>query len=447
MGSLSASQVVGFVLLDIALILVVARIVGWLFTRIGQPRVVGEIVAGILLGPTLLGATLWPEFVAPLWMHCVDSLSGVAPGTPPTPTACLFPAQSRSVLGNVGQLALLLFMLLTGLEIDFARLKGRLSSIALVGIGSVIVPVALGFALKPVLSTELFRSSEASDLGFVLFVGAILAVTAFPVMVRILQEKNLTTSPIGAIGIAAAAITTIGMFITASLASGIAANTSGTSLAAKIFFTVTYLVVMVALVKPLLARVGRRYSKTRNLDSGFSAAIVIVTIASGYVAHQLGLTVIIGGFMAGIVLPERASLYDDMSERLAEITGTILLPIFLAFSGLATDFTLLTSDALLGIGLLLLAGIVGKWAGGAVLARLGGSTWAEGNVLGVLMNCRGLLVLVVALIGVQQGVITPVLQLGAVLMALITTAMTGPLFDRFVKRVPGSASLVLPADG
>lgn len=436
MGSLSASQVVGFVLLDITLILVAARCVGWLFTRIGQPRVVGEIVAGILLGPTLLGATLWPEFVAPAWMHCVDSLAGAPAGTPATPAACLFPAQSRSVLGNVGQLALLLFMLLTGLEIDFERLKGRLSPIALVGIGSVAVPVALAFAIQPVLSTDLFRPSGASNLGFVLFVGAMLAVTAFPIMVRILQEKGLTTSPIGAVGIAAAAITTVGMFVTASLASGIAANESGQGLAANILLTVAYLVAMVTLIKPLMARAGRRYRETRHLDSSFFASIMIVTIASGYVAHQLGLTVIIGGFMAGVILPERARLFETLNDRLADFTASILLPIFLAFSGLATDFTLLRADAIVGIALLLAVGVVGKWAGGAVLGRLGGLTWAEGNVLGVLMNCRGLLVLVVALLGVQLGVITPVLQLGAVLMALITTAMTGPLFDRYVKAVP-----------
>ncbi|MBA2337700.1 MAG: cation:proton antiporter, partial [Acidimicrobiia bacterium] len=164
--------------------------------------------------------------------------------------------------------------------------------------------------------------------------------------------------------------------------------------------------------------------------------IFVVMLASGYVAHLLGMTVIVGGFMAGLAMPVRKPLFADMSHRLAELTGTILLPIFLAFSGLGTDFTRLSVAALGGLGLFLLGGIVSKWLGGAALARLGGMSWAEGNVLGVLMNCRGLLVLVVALEGVQANVISPVAQVGAVMMALITTAMTGPLFDRFMRSVP-----------
>jgi Kef-type K+ transport system membrane component KefB len=132
----------------------------------------------------------------------------------------------------------------------------------------------------------------------------------------------------------------------------------------------------------------------------------------------------------------REKLFADLERRLGEITATILLPIFLAYSGLHTDFTQLSSAALGGVALVVLAGIVSKWLGGALCARLGGLGWAEGHVLGVLMNCRGLLVLVVALAGIQAGVITPVMQLAAVVMALVTTAMTGPLFDRAIRRVP-----------
>ncbi|MDX1438670.1 MAG: cation:proton antiporter [Rubricoccaceae bacterium] len=446
MPPLSPNQVIAFVLLDLALIFLVARLVGGLFVRIGQPRVVGEIVAGILLGPTLLGVTLWPGFEAPAFLHCEASLSAALPGWgtdgPPaqSPTYCLFPPQARAVLGNIGQIALLLFMFLTGLELNVKSLKGKFNSIVLVGLGVVAVPVALAFAIAPVMNTPTFQAAGASDLGFTLFVGAMLSVTAFPVMVRILQEKNLTTSAMGATGIAAAAIVTVLMFQLAASAGIVASGAGGGVLSRSLVLSGVYLAVMVLVVRPLLKPLGRRFAE-QGMTSGIFATVFIVLFASGYVAHLLGLSVIVGGFMAGVVLPQpRGPLFVDMSGRLAELAGTILLPVFLAFSGLGTDFTQLTAASLVGIGVFLVAGVVGKWGAGAVFARAGGLTWAEGNVLGILMNCRGLLPLVVAIVGLQSGVITPVMQLGGVLMALATTAMTGPLFDAYIGRaVPAAA--------
>ncbi len=436
MNALDTGQVVGYVLLNLALILVVARGVGSLFTKIGQPRVVGEIVAGILLGPTLLGPALWPGFVAPEWMHCQQALAAAPEGTVASPTWCLFPAQSRAILGGIGQLALLLFMFLTGLEVDSALLHGKMKGIVLVGLGVVGLPVALGFLISPVLATEVFMASGASALGFTLFVGAMLAVTAFPVMVRILQEWNLTTSPLGAIGIAAAAVCTIAMFVVAAVASQVAAGAGVGAIASRIAWSAVYLVVMLAVVGKLMNRLARPFTEAGDLRTGFFATMFIVLFLSGWVAHLLGLSVIVGGFMAGLVMPARKPLFAAMGDRLGELTGTVLLPVFLAFSGLGTDFTQLSSAALAGLALFLFVGVVSKWAGGAVFARAGGLTWAEGNILGILMNCRGLLVLVVALVGVQGGVITPVMQLGGVVMALVTTTMTGPLFKRFIDRVP-----------
>lgn len=440
MSALTANQVVAFVLLDIALILVVARAVGTLFTKIGQPRVVGEIVAGVLLGPTLLGPALFPDFIAPAWLHCEAALAAAPEGTAASPTQCLFPTQARGVLGALGQIALLLFMFLTGLEFDFELLKGKFKGIITVGVGVVVAPILLAFAITPVLANDTFMAGDGSTLGFTLFLGAMLAVTAFPVMVRILQEKGLTTSGMGATGIAAAAIVTILMFLTASAASSIASGGSTGGLLLNIALSVAYLAVMMLVVKPALAPMGRSYAE-KGMTSGVFATIFIVLFASGYAAHLLGLNVIVGGFMAGLVLPApRKPLFVDMTGRLAEVTGTVLLPIFLAFSGLGTDFTKLSVGALGGIALFLVVGVLGKWAAGAGFARAGGLSWAEGNVLGILMNCRGLLVLVVALVGVQNNVITPVMQLGGVLMALITTAMTGPLFDTFIgKAAPAAA--------
>lgn len=431
MTALEPNQVVGFVLLDLILILLVARLVGRLFLRIGQPRVMGEIVAGVLLGPTLLGPALWPDFQAPGFLECQAALVAAPPGTVASPTWCLFPAQSRQILGNIGQIALLVFMYLTGLEVDSELLKGKLRGIFLVGLGVVVVPIGLGFLVGPMLTTELFKPEGASAIGFVLFVGAMMAVTAFPVMVRILQEKGLTLSPMGATGIAAAAVCTVAMFVAVAVASSLSIGAEPETIAIQIALSLAYLLVMHKLIRPVLAWAARPYQASGRLDSGFFALAIGVLLASSYVAHLLGLSVIVGGFIAGLVMPVRKPLFNDMEARLGELTRTVLLPVFLAFSGLSTDFTRLSVAAAGGLAVLVLAGVAGKWAGGAVFARLGGFTWTEGNVLGILMNCRGLLVLVVALIGVQNGVITPVMQLGGVAMALITTAMTGPLFDFF----------------
>ena len=202
---------------------------------------------------------------------------------------------------------------------------------------------------------------------------------------------------------------------------------------------------MLLVVPRLLAPVGRRYAAAGALMPGHFAVFLIVLFASAYAAHQLGINVIVGGFLAGLAMPHKERLFKDMSVRLADLTAVVLLPVFLAFSGLATDFTALQAGDLPLLALFVVAGIVGKWGGGLLSARAGGLTWAEGNVLGVLMNCRGLLVLVVALVGFQAGVISGPMQIGGVLMALVTTMMTGPLFDRFLPRALASTGAGTPA--
>ena len=430
---LTSSQVVAFVVLDIGIILVVARVVGSLFRRIGQPRVVGEIVAGILLGPTLLGPELWSGFTAPTWLSCeaglAGNLAGNLAGALPSPTDCLFPFQARSVLGVIGQLGLLLYMLLVGLEFDRRLVAGRWKGVLVVAIGVVAVPIAAGFLVSPMMTGAPLQPDGASDLGFSLFIGAMLSVTAFPVLARILQEKGVTTTTMGSIAVAAAAIVTVLMFVTMVAANSIAGGGEPAALVGRFLWMAVYLVVMLT-VAPRLTRAITARMPADDAGGSF-VAVLLLTLASGYVAHQLGLTVIVGGFLAGIALAEQEGLFEATALRLGDLTGIVLLPIFLAFSGLTTDFTRLSSDALAGIAIFLVAGVASKWGAGLVLGRAGGLTWQEGNLVGVLMNCRGLLPLVVALVGVQAGVITPVMQLGAVLMALVTTAMTGPLYDLF----------------
>ena len=464
--TLKPGQVLAFVLFDMALILVVARLVGFLATKIGQPRVVGEIVAGVLLGPTLFGATLMPLANPPAFLSCDTALA--LSGAQPTLTACLFPPQAASVIGVLGQIALVFFMFLVGLELDFAALKGKEKGIALVGVGVVVVPIAFGFLAGPFLFAaggdggKIFAHPDASSLGFTLMVGAMLSVTAFPVMARILQEKGLTKSDMGAIGVAAAAVVTVLMFIAVGVASGVAGGASTATLLRQVGLALLYIVVMFAVVRPLLAPLGRKYEERSagrtaelnamgwtereilrdtpgigaRLTTPMFAVVIIVTLASAWIAHILCINVIVGGFLAGAVMPARKGLIGDMTAELFDLTAVILLPFFLAFSGLATDFTQLSTAAIPGIIVFLVAGIVSKWGAGAIFGKLGGLSWAQGNALGILMNCRGLLVLVVGIAALQTNVITPVMHVAGVLMALVTTAMTGPLFDSASKKLP-----------
>lgn len=457
--ALDPHQVVAFVLVNIAIILVVARLCGIAARRIGQPAVVGEIIAGILLGPTLLGPTLLGWGSPPAFLNCGAALAGT--DLQPSVTTCLFPPQSRAVLGVLGQVALLLFMFMVGLELNPSQLKGKAKPIAVVAFGVVAIPVAVGFLLQPVLFNETFIGDAAPPaLAFNIFVGALISVTAFPVMVRILQEKGLTTTQMGAVGIAAAAVVTVLMFVLVAVAGAIGRGAATGEVVRQLVLITVYIGAMLFVVRPLLSPLGRRYESAARrrgvldehgkwsqmdeyapagvgwvLTHHMFAVVIVVVLLSGWVAHILGLNVIVGGFLAGVAMPAREGLMRDVAAELFDLTAIVLLPIFLAFSGLNTDFTTLTVASLGGLAVFIVASVVAKWPAGAALARASGLSWAEGNVLGVLLNCRGLLPLVVALIGIQTGVISPVMQVGAVLMALVTTVMTGPLFDRFIGSV------------
>ena len=440
--------VAAFVLADIAIILVAARLFGGAALKLGQPRVVGEIVAGVFLGPSILGPFWFNWGNAPSFLHCDASRAALAVGAdpatakipPPSITQCVFPTQARGVLSILGSIALIFFMLLVGAELDLSGLATRLKGVLAVALGVVAAPLVGGLAIGPLLHNPKFALANAEGqlpdrLGFSLFVAALLAVTAFPVMARILQEKNLITSNMGVIGVSAAAVVTVAMFLLTAVARGVASDASSGSLAKVFIGTALYLAVMAGPVRLGLARLGPAIEARGTITGTELALFAIVTLASAYAADRIGIHVIVGGFVAGAVLPARGLIHRELAGRLADVTNVILLPIFLAFSGLRTDFTTLRAEHIAGIVLVLVVGIVTKWAAGAVSARAGGLSWNEGFVLGALMNCRGLLVLVVGILAVDSGIFTPQMQLAGVVMALVTTAMTGPLVDRSITKL------------
>lgn len=435
--ALKPDAVLGFVLLDITLIVSAALALGSLARRLGQPTVVGQIVAGVLLGPTLLGPTLFTWGDSWGFLHCDVALA--ATNGVPSIGSCVFPPQARSIIGVIGQVALVLYMFLVGTELDLDALRGKGRAIGTVAIGAVAVPLALGVAIGPMLYDAKWvagfgADGQPSKLAFSLMVGSMLAVTALPVMAHILQEKGLSRSLMGSVGIAAAACVSVLMFLAVATSVAVARHDPIGDILVKVALTALFIAVLVGVVRPLLVPLGRTVEQQGTLTQGTFAVIIILVFASSFVADRIGINVIPGAFLAGAVLPAREIIFREMSARLRDLTLVVLLPIFLAYSGLNTDFTSLGTSFLGGIALFLAAGVAGKWLGGAVSARIGGMSWAEGNLLGVLMNCRGLLVLVVALSAVQANVISPALQTAAVVMALITTAMTGPLFDALLPR-------------
>jgi Kef-type K+ transport system membrane component KefB len=227
------------------------------------------------------------------------------------------------------------------------------------------------------------------------------------------------------------------------VARGVAVDAEGSVHVKRIVGLVLLILALALVVRPQLEqRFGKSIRKRGALTTDQFAVLVIVLFVCAYLADRIGVNAIVGGFLAGLIMPAREITAKDLTGRLGDMSTSILLPIFLAVSGLRTDFTKLGSSFLVGIALFIVVGIVSKWISGIIFARAGGMSFAEGNVIGVLMNCRGLLVLVVALIALNSNVITAQMQVGGVLMALITTAMTGPLIDRFIPKVMAQAPAI-----
>ncbi len=416
-------DVLAFVLADIAIILLAARVVGWVFVRLKQPRVVGEIVAGILIGPTVIGGALAK---APTPMKPAVDGHGLVNS--------LFPLQSFAVINYIGQIGLVFFMFLVGLELDQRLLKGRGRQILIVAASVVVVPVVLGFALAAILNSGRWEPAGVSYTTFALILGAALSVTAFPVMARILQEKGMMATQMGAVGVGAAAVITVLMFLVIAAASASASGSGIVSqVGVKALLTLALLAGLVVMGRPVMTYITRNWHQGDNLGE-ILALMLVFALAVGLAADRIGINALVGGFLFGLTVPAIPGMVEAVNERMQDAVVIFFLPIFLAVSGLRTDFRLLTPSLLLGLLLFLAMMILGKWGVGYAAGRSVGLPGPQANTLGVLVNCRGLLILVVGLIGLQLNVITPAMQAVFVVGAIVTTVMTGPLVDYFLAR-------------
>jgi len=392
-------------LLAVTVIISLAQLLGHLADRLGQPRVLGDIVSGILLGPSLLGA-LQPQLSA--WLF--------------SPAVC-------SQLNLLGQLGLVLFMFLVGLELNPRLLQGRIPLASLITTVGVLLPLALGLALAHRFEAwlpDLIPGDHA--LAGALFLGTAMAITAFPVLARILAERQLLGQPLGALAITAAAIDdVVGWTL---LAAVVAFSHSGSALRAvpTLVATLLYAAVLLLATAPLRRRMERRQRRGEMPGPTGQTLVLVGALLSGVATELIGVHLIFGAFLWGLAMPRNDVIQDWLSLRLETVVLRLLLPLFFAMSGLNTRIGSLNSLQLwLAAGLLLAVAVGGKFLGTWVVARASGLPNREAQALGWLMNTRGLTELVVLNVGLSLGVISSELFTMGVLMALITTAMAGPL--------------------
>ncbi len=391
----------GLLFLQIAFVVVVTRLVGLVAERIRQPRVMGEIVAGLLIGPSLLG-----------WL---------APGL----SAFLFPRESHGTLQALSQVGLMLFLFLVGLELDLGQLRALGRVAVVTSQVSIVLPLALGTAVGLLLPTELVAPSPL-PLAPALFVGVALSVTAFPVLARILVETRLLRTPLGAVAIACAAVDDLSAWcLLAALSAYVRSGQEMLVLLRTGALLVAYAATMLFVVRPFIER---RRAALVSVDGGFFALGMILLLLSSALTDAIGVHGLFGAFLAGVVMPRGGDVRTLFSSRLEGVTGTLLLPLFFAVTGLQADVTLVSGrTAWVALLAILVAAVAGKLGGTALAARFMGMTGRDALVLGLLLNTRGLVELVILNAGLDLGVVSPAVFSMMVLMAIVTTFMATPL--------------------
>jgi len=386
-------------LVQLVVIVAAARAVGWIAARLGQPRVVGEIAAGLLLGPSLLGRLA------------------------PALSAWLFPPATFPVLLAVSHLGLLFFMFLVGLHLDLGQLRAAGRTAVATSPVSIVVPLALGIAVAGEIQPRF--APEVAPAAFALFMGVALSVTAFPVLARILEERGLTGTRLGVVAIACAAVDDVTAWcLLAGVTAYVRASAGGSSFARTVVFLAVFAAAALILLPPLLKKVIGRS------PAAFLPVAVVCLLAGGAITEAIGVHALFGAFLAGIAMPRGDDLRRDLASSLEAVTSVVLLPLFFASTGLRLDLGWLRGAAAWSAFVwILLAAVGGKLGGSMLAARASGMGWREAAGLGVLLNTRGLVELVILSAGLELGVLTPPVYSMMVLMALVTTAMTTPVLQ------------------
>jgi Kef-type K+ transport system membrane component KefB len=393
-------------LLQLSVILATARVLAMLVRRLGQPPVVGEMIAGLVLGPLVFGA-LAPE------LH-----------------AMVFPRGGLAALEGLSQIGLVLFMFIVGAELrapDGARAQVTAASwIALLG---VLLPCVLGLAIAPALHPR--YAPPGVGLGaFAAFMAASMAITAFPVMARILKERGLTRSPIGQLSLAAAAIADVLVWLLlAVVVALISARGGWLGFARMLGGLVVIALVAFGLLRPLLARLLARHAADSRPGGAVLGALLIGTCAMAAATEALGLHAVFGAFLFGACLPRDDRLLETLVDRLEHVAVLVLMPVFFALAGLGTTPDAFSAGGLLALLLVLTVAVLGKMLGAGGGARIAGLGWRDSFAIGALMNARGMMELIVLKVGLDAGVIGQTMFTMLLVMTIVTTLMTSPLLD------------------
>lgn len=410
-------------IVQIAVILLVARLVGLLFQKFKQPQVVGEMAAGILLGPSFLG-----------WLY-------------PDAMAALFTPESLSFLSALGHLGLLVFMFLVGLRFDDKLLRAQSHAAVLTSHVSIVVPFFLGTLLALYLYPRL-SDAGVTFTGFALFMGAAMSVTAFPVLARILSERGLLNSKVGTVAIACAAVDDVTAWIILAFIVVLVRTTAehGSLLINGVLVAV-YALVMWFGVRRLLRRLEADYRLQGRFTHNAIAVALFLMLASSGVTEWLGIHTLFGAFLAGAIMPKEPDFVRELTDKLDALPVILLLPLFFTSTGLRTNIELVSGAGMwFYCALIVLVAVGGKLGGSVISSRLAGMSWREAGAIGVLMNTRGLMELVILNIGLDIGVISPALFSMMVLMALITTFITSPLLDLLYPRQSAAKEIIIPRE-
>jgi Kef-type K+ transport system membrane component KefB len=392
-------------LAQIVMIILVARLFGWVFKKIGQPTVIGEIIAGIVLGPSLLGM-YFPGF-----------------------SAALFPVESLGNLKFLSQIGLILFMFVIGMELDIKVLKNKASEAVVISHASIVIPFALGIGLSYFVFNR-FAPEGVQFLSFSLFMGIAMSITAFPVLARIVQEREIHKTKLGAIVITCAAADDITAWCLLAVVIAIVKAGDFISSLYVISLAAIYVLVMIFIVKPFLKRIGDLYGSKDSIGKPVLAIFFLLLILSSYATEVIGIHALFGAFMMGSIMPDISKFRMIFIEKVEDVAVILLLPLFFVFTGLKTEIGLINDPYLWKVtGAIILVAVVGKFLGSAVAAKFVGQNWKDSLTIGALMNTRGLMELIVLNIGLELKVLTPEVFTMMVIMALVTTFMTGPALD------------------
>jgi Kef-type K+ transport system membrane component KefB len=383
---------------QLILIVLVARFFGSAVRWVGQPAVVGEMIAGIMLGPSLMG-WLFPGFFN-----------------------LIFPPASLGTLRMLSQIGVCLFMFVIGMELDIAHLKQKAHTAVVVSQVSILFPYLLGV----VSALYLYPTQAPPGTGFI---GISMSITAFPVLARILEERDLTRTPLGSTALACAATGDVTAWVVLAFVVAIVKAGGIAPAVLSMVFVVAFVAFMLLWIKPQIPRwLGPATLESSTPAAGVMAAVVVFIFGCALATDVMGIHALFGAFLAGVVMPPRGEFRNAMRIRLEHFSSVFLLPLFFVFTGLRAQIGLLNEPTAWILCLALIAvATVGKLGGAMVAARVTGMNWGDSFALGALMNSRGLVDLIALNIGYDLGILSPSIFTMLVLMALVTTGMTGPL--------------------